>query len=166
MGMYDNIRDVVKVFRFDEELNRLLYYPPENMFSDPPVLDPLDSSLPNVLELDEDWAIRDDTIMTIAKADDLENKALCRVYIYAGRRNPQSQNYAAAHQELIIDVLCHSEFEKDLRSMRISDRVNQLLVHERITGLGKMDYSQGSPISAPNNYIGYRHIYSFGATKR
>lgn len=162
MGMYDNLKDIVKIFRFDETLLRLLYYPPKDIANN--IKDPLDDSLDNVLDIDMDWSIRDKRIMLIPKSDDLENNPLCRIYLYAGRRNP-TRNYHVANQEVIIDILCHSDFEKDLRSMRISDRVNDLLFNERVTGLGKLDYEDGSPISAPLNFVGYRHVFKFGSTK-
>lgn len=163
MGMYENLNDIVKLFYHDETLLRLLYYPPTNFSS---IADPLDSSLPNVKDIDTDWSIRLDRIMTTAKSDDLETTELCRIYLYAGRRNP-TQNYQVADQEVIVDILCHNDFENgDLRTLRISDRINELLISERITGLGKMDYAGGGQIGTPNNYSGYGHRYKFGSTKR
>ena len=59
-----------------------------------------------------------------------------------------------ADQEIVIDILCHSDFENgDLRSMRIADRVNELIALERITGMGKIDYVLGSRINAPKDYV-------------
>jgi hypothetical protein len=49
--------------------------------------------------------------------------------------------------------------------MRISDRVNELLVLQRVTGLGKIDYVQGGQLPAPSNYVGFKHVYEFGSTK-
>ncbi|PLR99644.1 hypothetical protein [Bacillus sp. T33-2] len=162
MGMYDNLRDIVKVFRFDDILLRLLYYPPKDIAKG--IKDPLDPSLANVLAIDIDWTIRDKRIMLVPKSEDLATSPLCRIYLYAGRRSP-SRNYHVAKQEVIVDILCHNDFEKDLRSMRISDRVNELLVLEHVTGLGKIDYVNGGGINAPSAYVGYRHVYEFGSTK-
>lgn len=164
MGMYDNLQDIVKVFRFDETLLRLLYYPPEDIKNK--IKDPLDESLEDMLVVDEDWSIRDKRIMLVPKSDDLVDDPLCRIYLYAGRRSPQNRNFQTANQEIIVDILCHNNFEKDLRSMRISDRINELLVHERVTGMGKIDYMNGNQITSPTNYVGYRHSYEFVVTKR
>lgn len=163
MGMYENLNDIVKLLYHDEELLRLLYYPPTN-FSNIP--DPLDPSLQDMIDLDADWKIRLDRIMKTSKSDDLETNEICRIYVYAGRREP-TKNYHVADQEVVVDVLCHNDFENgDLRSLRISDRVNELLVLERVTGMGKMDYVGGNPINAPSNYSAFRHHYKFGSTKK
>lgn len=164
MSMFKNLRDIVKLFRFDETLLRLLHYPPEDIAKN--VKDPLSPTLPNVLEIDTTWSIRDKHIFLVPKADDLVTTPICRIYLYAGRRQPQTRgSFAVANQEVIVDILCHMDFEKDLRSMRISDRINELLVMERVTGLGKMDYVDGRPISAPSGYVGYQHVYEFGSSK-
>ncbi|MGD6896086.1 hypothetical protein [Bacillus infantis] len=163
MSMYKNIRDIVSVFRNDETLLRLMHYLPEDQYSNRP--DPLDKSLENILDIDEDWAIRDKVLKLVPKTEELEDEPLCRIYLYAGKRD-RDENYAMANQQIIVDILCHSEYEQDLRSMRIGDRVNELLVHSRVTGIGKVDYLQGAPFPVPNNYIGYRHIYTFGSLKR
>lgn len=163
MGMFNNLKDIVKVFRFDEQLLRLLYYPPKDIVKN--VKDPLDDSLPNVLDIDADWQIRDRRIMLIPKAEDLVEESLCRIYLYAGRRRP-TKNYQVASQEVIVDILCHNSFEKDLRSMKISDRINDLLVDESITGISKIDYVDGDIINAPADYVGYRHVYVFGSVKK
>lgn len=163
MGMYENFSDIVKLFYHDDQLLRLLYYPPTNFTS---IKDPLDPSLQNMTDNDADWKIRLDRILSTPKSDDLVNTEICRIYVYAGRRRPQSGNFKVANQELIIDILCHSKFENgDFRSLRISDRINDLLIHEHVTGLGKMDYIDGGQAPAPNNYVGYRHVYTFGSTK-
>lgn len=166
MGMYNNLNDIVRVFRNDETLIRLLYYPPVDIVEN--TVDPLSDTtiLPNILEMDDDtiWNIIDLRLKTFPKDDDLVCDPICRLYVYAGRRFPNS-NYKMASQQIIVDILCHKYFEKDLRSMRLSDRINELLVEERITGMSKIDYVDGSPISAPNDYVGYRHIYQFGSTR-
>lgn len=161
MGMYDNLIDIVRLFHNDETLLRLLHYPPTN-YND--IADPLDNSLNNIMDIDDDWTIRDKVIMLAPKSDDLEDEPICRVYLYAGRRTP-TKNYLVANQEIIVDILCHSNYEKDLRSMRISDRINELLFDERITGMGKVDYVGGGQISAPSNYVGYSHRYVLGNVK-
>jgi hypothetical protein len=164
MGMYENLRDIVKVFRFDETLLRLLFYPAKDLAKNTD--DPLDPNLPNMLNKNEEvlWEIRDKRIYTTKKADDLENDPICRIYVYAGKRKP-SMDYIIASQEVVVDIFCHNSYEKDMRSLRISDCVNDLLISERITGFGKVEYVQGFPFDAPNDYVAFRHIYKFGSTK-
>lgn len=165
MSMYKNFTDIIDVLNFDEDLLRLLYYPPANLATNTP--DPLDISLPNVLNMDEEtqWNIKNDRIKLIDKTDDLSSEnPICRLFIYAGRRIPVNGNYMFADQEVIIDILCHHNFESgDLRSRRIADRLNALFISAKITGIGKMLYVNGNPWGSPKEYMAYRHIFRFGS---
>jgi hypothetical protein len=163
MGMYDNLNDIVKTLYNDETLLRLLYYPPSNFST---IKDPLDDSLPNILDTDEDWSIRDERIIPRYKSMDLENNELCRINVYAGNRTSTNHNYQMANQDIIIDVFTHDFFERDIRSLRISDRLNEILIHTRTTGVTKIRYEEGRRIEAPNQYSGYRHFYSFESAKK
>ena len=165
MGMYNDFLDIIKYLKSDEELLRLLYYPPENGND---VLDPLDASLPNIMDKDieEKSEIVNKRIMKSAKYKDLENDSICRLYLYAGNRRPTS-NYSSANQELVIDILCHSDFENgDLRSLRISDRLNQLFCQERLVGIGQMDFVGARQVNAPYEYTGYQVIFTYSTFKR
>lgn len=165
MGMEKHLRNFLNVLRNDETLLRLLYYPPENIAED--IKDPLDSSLQNILDMDitERWKIIDDRILVTSKSSDLDSKKICRIYVYAGRRTPQ-RNYLVSNQEIKVEIFCHNDFEVDLRSLRISDRINELLFDERITGFGKVKYEGGNVISAPKDYVGYFHVYEFGSANK
>lgn len=165
MGMYNDFLDIIKYLKSDEELLRLLYYPPENGND---VVDPLDVSLPNIMDKDieEKSEIINKRIMKSNKFKDLENDSICRLYVYAGNRRPNS-NYLSADQEIVIDIICHSDFENgDLRSTRISDRLNQLFCQEHLVGIGKMDYVVGRQINAPYEYTGYQVIFTYCTFKR
>lgn len=167
MGMYDNILTIYQKLSNDEELLRLLYYPPEDIVKG--IKDPLDSSLPNILSLpvNKIYEIKNDRVKKTPKSDDLEDKQICRIYIYSGRRNPNNGNYLLADQKIIIDCLIHNSFQEgDLRLERVSDRINKLLVHGRIVGIGEMEYDDGDLISAPKEYIGFRHIYNILVNKK
>lgn len=168
MSMYKNIQDILNVLWYDEELLRLLHYSPENIRERTP--DPLDESLQNILDMSEgeQWGIREDVVYLTPKDDDLINDKKCRLFIYLGDRNPDRGNYLTAKQELIVDILCHVDFENgDMRAERIGDRLNQLFALEHITGFGKMDYVRGQLINrVPSQYVGYRHIYEFGGMKK
>src|SRR5690625_1227435 len=158
VSMRQSIRDIYQTFLNDEELLRLLYYPPENLAENRP--NPLDESLPNILDMDLDklWSIRDDTILLTSKTDDLDVEPKCRLLFYAGRRTP-THNYLVADQTIVCDILCHFDYERDQRSRWISGRVNELIVRSRVTGRGEVDYVRGEPISDAKKYIRERHTY-------
>ncbi|RKJ44426.1 hypothetical protein D7X33_34885 [Butyricicoccus sp. 1XD8-22] len=162
MGMYDNLKDINKVLRNDETLLRLLFYPPQDVVNG--IKDPLDESLPNILDNDpmELRVLREKRIKVVPKSDDLVDEPICRIYLYAGKRRPVD-GYFHANQQIIIDILCEESFEEDLRSSRISDRICELLINKRITGLGKVKYIDGRQISAPSKYVGYSHVFEVGA---
>lgn len=172
MSMYKDLRSIREKLWNDETLMRLLYYPVKSIPNNIP--DPLDRPssdniiVPNdstIEKITKMWNIRDDSIYSTSKSSDLEESTKCRIYLYAGNREP-SNNYLIADQEVVLDIMCHHNFEKDLRSTRISDRINELLVHERIAGMGKADYVTGHQIKAPLEYVGYRHVFTFGSFKK
>lgn len=167
MGLHQNLMDIVNVLYYDETLLRLLYYPTADLSKD--IHDPLDDSLPNVLDMDEEsqWDIRNKRICFSSKNNDIPpDQPFSRIYVYAGRRRADG-NYLMADQELVIDIFVHNDWENgDLRSTRISDRLNELLVLNKITGIGKMNYNNGSPITSPAEYVGYRHIFEFTEFKK
>jgi hypothetical protein len=144
----------------------LLYYPAKSLKGN--VKDPLDSSLANVLDIDSDWDIRDSMIKKIPKVDDLTDTPICRLLVYAGRRSSDNQSYLTATQQLIIDVVCHESFEDgDFRTAKISDRLNELFVAEKITGMGKIYYVDGGQITGlPSGYVGFKNIYRFGSVAK
>jgi hypothetical protein len=166
MGMHKNFMDILNVLYQDETLLRLLYYPPKNLIGN--IKDPLDATLTSMLTIDSDWVIRKSRIMKTAKVDDLTpENPMCRIFVYAGRRSPDNGNYAMANQGVIIDILCHNSFEEgDLRTSRIADRLNELFISERVTGIGKMDYTSGNPIGSPSGYVGFQHIFKFTEFKK
>lgn len=165
MSMYNNFKDIINVLNFDEDLLRLLYYAPANLANGTP--DPLDSSLDNMLDMREEviWGIRDDRIKLTDKTDDLvPDNPICRILIYPGRRTSVNGNYMFADQQVIIDILCHHNFENgDLRSTRIADRLNELFIYQKVTGIGKSEYVSGQPWGSPKEYMGYRHVFKFGS---
>lgn len=167
MGMYENMQDILRILRNDEELLRLLYYKPEDIGRKIP--DPLDASLENILDkpIEERWQIIDDVIFKTQKDDDLIDKEKCRLFVYFGRRESSKRNYQTASQEVTVDILCHVDFENgDMRLARISDKINDLFALRRVTGMGLTDYVFGTPLTrTPSQYVGYRHVYKFGSTK-
>jgi hypothetical protein len=159
MKMRQNLRDIYLTFTNDETLLRLLYYLPPN--------DPLDPTLENILSKTDKWDIIDDRIVLTSKTDDLEKDSTpkCRLLMFPGRRG-NTRNYLVADQEIVIDILVHFTYEKDQRLEWISDRVNELLFSNKITGVGEMRFKDGKPLGSPNNYIGYRLTYEIGSVKK
>lgn len=166
MSMYKNIQDILSVLWSDETLLRLLYYMPEDIRTNTP--DPLDETLPNILDIDQDWNIRNDVIYLTPKDDDLIQKRLCRIFAYLGDRDSYRGVYSLANQCVVMDVLCHADFQNgDMRNERIADRLNELFSLNNVTGIGKMKYIRGRVIGrTPSQYVWYQHIFEFGSSKK
>lgn len=150
----------------DEDLLRLLYYPPTSLREGQP--NPLSGELSDVLDMDLDklWGVRDHHIPLTSKADDLIENELCRIYLYLGKTRPSHNNFMTTKQEIVVDVFCHySYIEADQRMAMISDRISALLFNQRVHGLGKVDYRNGYDFTAPKGYQAYRHIYEVGGVK-
>jgi hypothetical protein len=151
--------------RSDEELMRLLYYPPRNRKLGH--LDPLDTAQPDIVDSKTYWDIVENTIMTATKSSKIEENAMCRLYIYAGRRRPKNESYLMATQEVIIDVLVHDKFTSDMRIEWLVDKINELLALEHVKGLyGRLDYVQGNNRAAPIGYSLYENVYEYVTTKK
>jgi hypothetical protein len=157
------IGNINKILINDEELLRTLYYPP--MDENNP--DPLDEELENIKDKEDYWDIVTDRIMLAEKDSDLINKAICRVYIFAGRRRPVFNSYLLATQEVVISIYTHESYEEDQRNSGISDRVCELLSLEDVVGvLGKLDYFGGNPRQSPSGYLRYDHTFEFHTMKK
>ncbi|WP_139785603.1 hypothetical protein [Cytobacillus gottheilii] len=166
--MFDDIKKTFEVIWNDEELHRLLHYLPKNRALNIP--DPLDPSLPNILDMNplELYELQDELIKKTPKSDDLADKKICRLYIYLGNRMPAAhfRSFHTVTQEIHFDIICHEDYENgDFRSNRIADRINDLFALNRISGLGKTDYSRGNLVRVPAQYVGYGHVFEFGGTK-
>ena len=160
--MADMINKITAILIQDETLLRLLYYPPKSA----KYPDPLDPSLPDMKDREDVWEIIDDRILNVTKVSDLEDYDKCRVMVTAERRRPVFGNYLMANQGILISVVAHENYEKDGRIARISDRINDLLVHEYVGAIGKIDYVKGDPRVAPRLYYRYDHVYEYQTMKR
>jgi hypothetical protein len=158
------IKDVFQVLIASENLKRLLWYPPEDILTNTP--SPLSPTLPNISDDEElNWRVIDDRILLNSKSDDLVDEPKCRIYFYLGDRN-KTDVRIFENQEIIIDVLWHKLFDNDMRIDSISKTIDSLLLNQRITGWGRMQFSDGHVISTPKNYQGYRYIYQVGVMKK
>ncbi|HLG28301.1 MAG TPA: hypothetical protein VI423_10990 [Paenisporosarcina sp.] len=163
-SMRQVIGNIYKILINDEDLMRLLYYFPK----DATHFDPLDEELENIKDNVEYWDIVDDRIMLAEKDTDLNDKAICRIYISAGRRRPVFNNYLLTTQEIMISVYTHEKYEKDMRSAWLSDRINELLSLEYIEGTlsHKLEYFGGNPRVAPSQYKRYDHTFEYVTKKK
>lgn len=154
----ENLVDIFKVIAKDDELLRLLYYPSN----------PLDPSKTEVKDLVDFIDIRRDRIVRAPKINDLTNENICRICMYFGN-GANTSNERVDDQDVVFDIYTHVDtFEtNEARSLKIIDRINELLDFKNVTGIGKMRSSHryiiGNP---PNGYIGYKVIYTFGSFKK
>lgn len=149
----------------DEELMRLMYYKPQDYSLGR--LHPLDKTLPDIVtDEPEYWDIVDNHVVRGTKTTEIQEKGICRLYLYAGRRRPRFGNRLMADQEVMIDVLVHELFDKDDRLNWIWDRLNELLIHERLAGYGQVDLVAGNPRVAPIGYSKYELTYKFIENKK
>lgn len=162
-SMREAIDSVYQILINDEELLRLLWYLPKRTTG----TDPLSSTLPNVKSMSNYWDIIDQRIMLVEKVNDLEESPLCRLYISTGRRRAIYTNYLLATQEITITIYTHEDYEVDMRSVWISDRINELLTLENLDGMiGHLDYVAGNARVAPIQYRRYDHIYEYTSSKK
>lgn len=160
MRMKDNLSDVYKVLTSDETLLRLLYYLPSSSLDDP-----LSTDKANILDMENHWDIINNVIMPTFKTDDLNENPKCRLMVCPGNRN-STGNYLLSEQEIVFAIFVHIDFDKaDLRLSWICDRINELMNNKQITGIGKVRFLSGRPISIRGNiyYVGYELVYVFGS---
>lgn len=164
------ISEIFKKLSNDDVLLRLLYYLPENDENDDGTchhFPPLSDLNPPIKDSGIHTSVVEESIRTSTKSTDIEEKAICRLYIYAGRRRSVFNNYLLASQEIVIDIFVHESFDKDMRLSWISDRINELIALERVEGsIGKLDYVAGNSRMAPIGYSKYENIYEYTTDKK
>lgn len=162
-SMREVVNNIYQLLINDEELLRLLWYRPQQLEG----IDPLDENLLNVKDMADYWDIVNQRIMLAEKENDLLEKPICRLYISAGRRRGVFNNYLLATQEIVISMYVHEDYEMDMRSAWISDRINELIALEYIEGgIGKMDFVAGNARVAPLQYRRYDLIFEFTTGKK
>ena len=162
MNMREHFGAFYRELIADEELLRLLYYPPTVVPGD----SPLNPSKSNVLSMDNKWEIIKDKIKGAPKTDDLTVQKNSRVFLYLGERR-NTQNYLVSSQEIIFDILINMDWEDaDQRSLWVNDRRNEILIHQNISGIGKVEFKKAGQIRAPEGFVGYRLVYEIGSAKR
>ena len=158
--MIDFYKEIIK----DEPLIRLLYYPAKNTNDDP-----LSPSKPNSINTD---VYRNDIlkqrILRAPNATGLvnNNEGICRICMYMGTSTRTSSEYLF-NQRIVFDIFVNIEKYElvDSRSLRIIDRLDEIVNDEPVTGLGVCTNVAFSPITAPVGYIGYTSEFMFGSTK-
>ncbi len=152
----------------DEELLRLLHYVPKNALDDP-----LDKLKPDITSLKDKHKIIEKVLIPSDKTYDLvlESK-MSRICFYTGSRKPQTSynnvsrrlqdNPYSSDQVYNFDVYVHVDIDiVDFRMTWICDRLNELLLLNRITDIGDFILAFSSPINnTPKGFIGYKMAYS------
>lgn len=163
-SMREVIDGIYQLLINDEELMRLLWYKPKRIDG----IDPLSSTLLDVKDMGNYWEIVDERIMLAEKVNDLIEKPICRLYITSGRRRGVFDNYLLATQEIVITVYVHEDYESDMRSAWISDRINELIALEHVDGIlgSRVEYVAGNARVAPIQYSRYEHIYQYVTGKK
>lgn len=161
-SMREVVGNIYQLLIEDEELMRLLWYLPKQFTGN----DPLDINLLNVKDMAEYWNIVNERVLLAEKENDLLG-AICRLYISAGRRRPVFDSYLLATQEIVISMYVHEDYELDMRSAWISDRINELIALEYIEGsIGKMDFVAGNARVAPLQYRRYDLLFEYTTSKK
>lgn len=185
MNFVNHLKAFNKLFGYNENLLRLLYYPTDTSLP----VNPLDPSLPwltphfladgKTLDTSHEFVgvnkyvdIRNNLVVPMRQynnltSSDFNNRQICRLSFYLGQRR-NTRNYLLASQELVCDIYVHKNYEQlDMRMEKICDYMSDSLFNERPTGIGKVNEVGGSPIPLPTSsqYFGYQLIYDFGSSK-
>ena len=166
MSKYQHFNNFFDVIANDDKLLRLLVHKSKNLLDDP-----LSPTKPGIVGSPTYFDVIKQNIIRAPKFTDLPDKAICRICMYLGHNIKQRNRMASEKvfiQEVVIDVYVHiDEYEVvDIRSLKICDRLNDLLYDQRVSGVSKVDSPETYSIpNAPTGYIGYKMIFSFGSTK-
>lgn len=163
-GRADVSNKIINILKNDEHMLRLLKYDYLDSFEE--FQDVLSPSLPNIVGSSNHHRIASEHIVNTVKEDDIKSIKTCMIFIHLGKRRPVFSNYMLAKQEILIDILVHNDFqENDFRMDDICDRLDYLLVHERIT-MGKMEISTPIPMEAPKEYYRFQMKYTYWTSKK
>lgn len=171
-SMREVINNIYQVLINDEILLRLLWYKPKRETGKDPLdgIEPLTDppTLPHVKDMATYWDIVDERVMLAEKVNDLVEKPICRLYISPGRRRGLFNNYLLASQEIVISVYVHEDYEVDMRSAWISDRINELIVLEYVKGTmnKRFEFVAGNARVAPIQYSKFELIFEYTTSKK
>lgn len=150
-GIRNQMQKIYNTLRFDEELLRLLHYPKN----------PLSNTNENIMNSEKQWEVIEEHIIFGEKDSDIKDSPICRIYLYTGRRRQVFGRPYYARQRFFINVIIHEKYSDGLRLEQITDRVNQLLLHNQITGFSNIMLEGGDPYQAPREFQTYLLSYSF-----
>lgn len=155
---------VMNILGNDEHLLRLLHY--DYLDSEGNYRDVIQEDLPDIVSSSKHSEIVNEHIVNTVKEDDIKSIKTCMLFLHAGKTRPVFGNYTLVKQELLIDILVHNDYqENDFRLDDICDRLNYLLIHERIT-MGKMDITTPIPMEAPKEYYRFQMKYVYWQSKK
>lgn len=169
MHLQQSMEEIYKLLTSDEILLRLVLYPSKLANEDP-----LDPNLTNILDIpiEERQEMIDVGFLPTDKTYDLDlTSKIIRICFYTGSRKPEqfmagngrlSSNPFVSTQTYNFDVYVHVDIDKvDMRKDWICDRLNELLLLNNITDMGKFYLSFSSPISTtPKGFVAYKLAYS------
>lgn len=151
-GIRNQMQKIEYVLRNDEELLRLLHYK-RNPLSK--------AEHEDIIGSENYWDIVTEHVIYGEKDSDLKDETLCRVYLYTGRARQVFGKPFYNKQRFFINVFVHEDFVQGLRLEQIVDRVNQLLLHNQISGFSKIMFEGGDPYQAPREHETYLLSFSF-----
>ena len=150
MLLVKNVSEVYSIILHDSKIRRMIVYEDN----------PLSGSLKDITNYD---LVKDKIIFT-PTVEGLDMDKTNRICVYLGIRDMNRNNHKLSNQELYFDVLSHRNYhDRDARAYMICERINELVSEGHLTGIGKIYFARGFPISAPTGYIGYRLIYDLGS---
>lgn len=169
-SMREVVNNIYQLLINDEELMRLLWYLPKQFTGKDPLegMNISNVELLDVKDMADYWDIVNNRILLAEKENDLLENPICRLYISAGRRRPVFNSYLLATQEIVISMYVHEDYELDMRSAWISDRINELIALEYIEGSmnQRMEFVAGNARVAPLQYRRYDLIFEYTASKK
>lgn len=163
-GRADINNKILSILRNDEHLLRLLSY--NYLDANGEFQDVLDSKLPNITDKPDYHIVAQEHVINAIKIDEIKAIKTCAVLVHLGKRRPVFANYMLAKQEVLIDILVPNDYqENDFRLDDICDRLDYLLVHEKIS-MGKFEISTPIPMEAPRQYYRFQMKYSYWTSKK
>lgn len=169
MQLQESLKKIYRLLSNDEILLRLLHYIPKNAKDNP--LDPTKTDICSLPPLDKK-EILDSVLIPSDKTYDLQLATkICRICFYTGTRQPLS-NYSkstraltdnpyASEQKYNFDVYVHVDVDiMDFRINAILDRLNEILLLEKVTDVGDYVLDFISPImNTPDGFLGLKAVY-------
>lgn len=147
------LTNIEKLIINDEILMRLLVYAPSTWDEDKQVMipPPLDESLPNIVDGSRKYVnYAKEKFRKGSKRMRIEHTKSAVLYMHEGRERPVFGNSFMHTKEVTFRIIVNEDFEIDNRISDISDRLAQLLLHQKgIAGVSSIKLVGKNPREAP-----------------